>query len=165
MMSQSAASAGAARASQQLQNGISPGVQASGPFKNIIAQSQRGNTGGSGGGGKPMPAPSISRRGNAGGGGGKMSQAQAAKAAQMSVGMMCWVARASWGENSPRWEEFRDSMLDYAPTWFVALYAAHGEKVAKHINTPFRQSVSRCILSSLQTLWTPTAVRGAHKLA
>lgn len=156
----------AALASQQLQKGISPGVQASGPFKKIISQSQRGYAGGSQGGGKPMPAPSISRRGNAGGGGGKkMSQSDAARAAQMSVGMMCWVARASWGDNNPRWVAFRDSMLDYAPTWFVALYAAHGEKVAKHINTPFRRSVSRCILSSLQTLWTPNVAREAHKLA
>jgi hypothetical protein len=147
----------AALASQQLQKGISPGVQASGPFKKIISQSQRGYAGGSQGGGKP-----TSRRVKTGG---KMSQSDAARAAQMSVGMMCWVARASWGDNNPRWEAFRDSMLDYAPTWFVALYAAHGEKVAKYINTPFRRSVSRCILSSLQTLWTPNVAREAHKLA
>jgi len=142
----------AALATKQLQNGISPGVQASGPFKKIIAQSQSRAYG--------RPAQGQQRAGQK-----QMAQSQAAKAAQMSVGMMCWVARASWGENSPRWEEFRDSMLDYAPTWFVALYAAHGEKVAKHINTPSRRFISRCILSSLQTLWTPTAVRGAHKLA
>lgn len=142
----------AALATKQLQNGISPGVQASGPFKKIIAQSQARAYG--------RPAQGQQRAGQK-----QMAQSQAAKAAQMSVGMMCWVARASWGENSPRWEEFRDSMLDYAPTWFVALYAAHGEKVAKHINTPSRRFISRCILSSLQTLWTPTAVRGAHKLA
>jgi hypothetical protein len=35
--------AAAALATRQLQKGISPGVQASGPFKKIIAQSQRGN--------------------------------------------------------------------------------------------------------------------------
>lgn len=141
-------------AAKQLQKGISPGVQASGPFKKIISQSQRGYAGGK----------QQSQRGNAGAGG-NVSKDPRVKAAQTITGMMCWVARASWGDNNPRWEEFRDSMLDYAPTWFVALYAAHGEKVAKHINTPFRQSVSRCILSALQTLWTPTAVRGAHKLA
>ena len=140
----------AALATRQLQKGISPGVQASGPFKKIIAQSQARAYG--------RPAQGQQRAGQ--------KQMQAAKmAGVVAGGMMCWVARASWGDNNPRWESFRDSMLDYAPTWFVALYAAHGEKVAKHINTPTRRFISRCILSSLQTLWTPTAVRGAHKLA
>ena len=150
MMAQSAA-----LASQQLQKGISPGVQASGPFKKIISQSQRGNAMGNS---RAQNAQNAAAQ--------KARAATAARSAGVVAGtMMCWVARASWGENNPRWEAFRDSMLDYAPTWFVALYAAHGEKVAKHINTPFRRSVSRCILSSLQTLWTPNVAREAHKLA
>lgn len=72
------------------------------------------------------------------------------------AGYFCWVARAAWGEDNPRWIEFRESMLAHAPEWFIAAYARHGESIALHINTPIRRAIARVILSTLQHLWTPT---------
>jgi hypothetical protein len=71
------------------------------------------------------------------------------------AGYFCWIARAAWGEDNPRWIEFRDSMLTHAPEWFVAAYMQHGESIARHIHTPARRVVARVILSTLQRLWTP----------
>jgi hypothetical protein len=71
------------------------------------------------------------------------------------AGYMCWVARAAWGEDNPRWIDFRDSMLTHAPGWFVAAYMQHGESIARHINTPARRALARLVLSTLQHLWTP----------
>ena len=67
----------------------------------------------------------------------------------------CWVARAAWGENNPRWVEFRESMFAYAPEWFVRFYITHGPAIAQHINTPLRRAITRSILTTLQNLWTP----------
>lgn len=67
----------------------------------------------------------------------------------------CWVARAAWGEDNPRWVEFRDNMLAYAPDWFVRFYLTYGPSIAKHINTPLRRAITRNILTTLQNLWTP----------
>jgi hypothetical protein len=71
------------------------------------------------------------------------------------AGRACWVARAAWGEDNPRWIEFRDSMLTHAPEWFVAAYMQHGQSLARHINTPARRALARLVLSTLQHLWTP----------
>ncbi len=71
------------------------------------------------------------------------------------VGYFCWIARAAWGEDNPRWVEFRDSMLTHAPEWFVAAYMQHGESIARHIHTPARRALARLVLSTLQRLWTP----------
>jgi hypothetical protein len=71
------------------------------------------------------------------------------------VGYFCWIARAAWGEDNPRWIEFRDSMLTHAPEWFVAAYMQHGESIARHIHTPARRALARLVLSTLQRLWTP----------
>lgn len=72
-----------------------------------------------------------------------------------SYAKSCWVARAAWGENNPRWVEFRESMFAYAPEWFVRFYLTHGPAIAKHINTPIRRAITRSILTTLQNLWTP----------
>jgi hypothetical protein len=69
----------------------------------------------------------------------------------------CWVARAAWGAENPRWLEFRASMFAHAPEWFVEFYLANGEKIARHIHTPARRAFARIILSTLQRLWTPTS--------
>jgi hypothetical protein len=69
--------------------------------------------------------------------------------------MFCWVARAAWGADNPRWREFRDSMLAHAPDWFLGAYARHGERLARHIHTPTRRALARLVLSTLQKLWTP----------
>ena len=70
--------------------------------------------------------------------------------------MFCWVARAAWGADNPRWREFRDSMLAHAPDWFLGAYARHGERLARHVNTPTRRALARLVLSTLQHLWTPS---------
>ena len=77
----------------------------------------------------------------------------------MAGGMFCWVARAAWGEDNPRWVAFRDSMLDHAPEWFIAAYARHGESLSRHINTPTRRAIARIILSTLQRFWTPAETK------
>ncbi|HVU31939.1 MAG TPA: flagellar filament capping protein FliD [Opitutaceae bacterium] len=45
----------------------------------------------------------------------------------------CWVARAVYGENNPRWLLFRHWLLSHAPGWFRALYLRYGEQVARHL--------------------------------
>lgn len=42
----------------------------------------------------------------------------------------CWVARAVYGEDDPRWRQFRAWLLADAPPWFRALYIRHGASFA-----------------------------------
>lgn len=42
----------------------------------------------------------------------------------------CWVARAVYGAEDPRWRQFRAWLLADAPPWFRALYIRHGERFA-----------------------------------
>jgi len=42
----------------------------------------------------------------------------------------CWVARAVYGEDDPRWRQFRAWLLADAPGWFRTLYIRHGERFA-----------------------------------
>lgn len=50
-----------------------------------------------------------------------------------SLIVKCWVARAVYGEENPRWRLFRDWLLADAPVWFRDLYARHGERFARWI--------------------------------
>jgi hypothetical protein len=45
----------------------------------------------------------------------------------------CWVARAVYGEENPRWLVFRDWLMVGAPRWFRRLYVSHGERFARWI--------------------------------
>src|SRR4249919_1674666 len=45
----------------------------------------------------------------------------------------CWVARAVYGEDNPRWMLFREWLLNDAPRWFRDLYVRHGQSVARWI--------------------------------
>ena len=45
-------------------------------------------------------------------------------------GACCWVARAVYGEDNPRWLLFREWLLSDAPAWFRDLYIRHGERFA-----------------------------------
>src|SRR5436190_7229462 len=45
----------------------------------------------------------------------------------------CWVARAVYGEDNPRWMLFRDWLMTDSPAWFRALYLRHGERFAAFI--------------------------------
>jgi hypothetical protein len=41
--------------------------------------------------------------------------------------LFCWVAREVYGEEDPRWVQFRTWLLNDAPKWLLNLYAKHGE--------------------------------------
>lgn len=43
---------------------------------------------------------------------------------------LCWVARAVYGADDPRWRLFRAWLLHQAPAWFRGLYIRHGEAFA-----------------------------------
>lgn len=42
----------------------------------------------------------------------------------------CWVARAVYGVNNPRWMIFREWLMSDAPVWFRRLYMRHGQGFA-----------------------------------
>jgi hypothetical protein len=42
----------------------------------------------------------------------------------------CWVARAVYGEENPRWVLFRAWLQEDAPAWLRALYLRHGRAFA-----------------------------------
>jgi hypothetical protein len=43
----------------------------------------------------------------------------------------CWVARAVYGEDNPRWLLFRDWLAFQAPAWLRGGYVRHGESFAR----------------------------------
>lgn len=45
----------------------------------------------------------------------------------------CWVARAVYGANNPRWLVFRQWLLTRGPAWLRWLYGAYGERFANWI--------------------------------
>lgn len=56
----------------------------------------------------------------------------------------CWVAREVYGPTNPKWLEFREWMLNDAPSWFRNLYVNYGERIAKFIsNKPRVKSIIR----------------------
>ena len=48
--------------------------------------------------------------------------------------MMCWAARAAFGERDPRWLVARRWMLRRAPHWLRRLYVRHGMRLAAAID-------------------------------
>ena len=50
-----------------------------------------------------------------------------------SILAFCWVARAIFGEDNPKWIDARNYIVHGSPRWFFRLYRDHGEKVAKVI--------------------------------
>jgi hypothetical protein len=46
-----------------------------------------------------------------------------------SAPIICWVARAAFGEADIRWMIFRAWLVDDAPAWFRRLYIRHGELI------------------------------------
>ncbi len=56
----------------------------------------------------------------------------------------CWVAREVYGIENPQWLEFREWMLNDAPSWLRNLYIKYGEQTAKFIsNKPRVKSIIR----------------------
>ena len=43
----------------------------------------------------------------------------------------CWVAREVYGEDDPKWLQFREWVIGYSPNWFYNAYIKYGERVAK----------------------------------
>jgi hypothetical protein len=73
---------------------------------------------------------------------GMQAQAKAAQGAGImgaagniaSAMIICWVAREVYGIDNPKWIEFREWMLNDAPSWFRNLYVKYGERFAKFIS-------------------------------
>ena len=87
---------------------------------------------------------------------GAQAQADAARSAGKSSMMgsviggvasaipFCWVAREVYGIENPQWLEFREWMLNDAPSWLRNLYIKYGEQTAKFIsNKPRVKSIIR----------------------
>lgn len=53
----------------------------------------------------------------------------------IGAAMMCWVARAAYGEDDFTWIVFREWMLTKAPKWFVKLYIKFGPAFAEFIKS------------------------------
>ena len=47
------------------------------------------------------------------------------------AGIICWVAREVYGEDDPKWLQFREWVIGYSPDWFYKAYSKYGENVAK----------------------------------
>lgn len=59
-------------------------------------------------------------------------------------GGICWVARAVYGADNPRWRIFRHWLLEDAPKWLLKAYKRHGRWVAAFIaDKPRLQAVIR----------------------
>ncbi|MGA1785009.1 MAG: hypothetical protein ACO39R_06480, partial [Pontimonas sp.] len=54
----------------------------------------------------------------------------AGMAAGVAGSMMCWVAREVYGEDNPKWKQFREWVCKDAPEWFHNLYLKYGERIA-----------------------------------
>lgn len=54
----------------------------------------------------------------------------------------CWVAREVYGEDDPRWLEFRDWVVGHSPDWFFNAYDKYGARVAKIVKkVPILKSI------------------------
>jgi hypothetical protein len=42
----------------------------------------------------------------------------------------CWIARAVYGDENPKWLMFREWLFTRAPQWFFSFYLKHGERIA-----------------------------------
>jgi len=66
--------------------------------------------------------------------GGVTQAAGSIAGAAASGGGGCWVAREVYGIENPQWLEFREWMLNDAPSWLRNLYLKYGERFAKFIS-------------------------------
>lgn len=87
-------------------------------------------------------APVTNILGSVGGGGGVASIA----------GAFCWVAREVYGEDNPKWIQFRYWVLHKAPIWLHDLYRNHGEQFAQYISDkPLLKALVRQVMNFI--LW------------
>ncbi len=62
----------------------------------------------------------------------------------------CWVAREVYGEENPKWRQFRFWMITKSPNWFYHLYLYHGEEFSRFIsNKPKLKSAIRFIFDKI----------------
>ena len=47
--------------------------------------------------------------------------------------LACWIARAVFGEDNPKWLQFREYLETKAPKWFYDFYLENGEAIAEEI--------------------------------
>jgi hypothetical protein len=87
--------------------------------------------GGAGGGAGGQGGGAGGQGGGAGGqGGGAGGQGGAGGGAGGGAAGGCWVARAAYGPNNPRWLLFRHWLFTRSPAWIKDVYLAHGEAFA-----------------------------------
>ncbi|MGB1290522.1 MAG: hypothetical protein ACPG5Z_00220 [Pseudoalteromonas sp.] len=72
--------------------------------------------------------------------------------------MACWVARAIFGEENPKWLMARNYVLNIGPKWFRDFYLKHGENFAKKVEK------SKTLKIILKPLFEYFAFRGRKKL-
>lgn len=63
--------------------------------------------------------------------GGLFGNVQAAANLYSTLSKICWVAREVYGEDDPKWLQFREWVIGYSPNWFYKAYSKYGENVAK----------------------------------
>lgn len=72
----------------------------------------------------------------------------------LGAALLCWVAREVYGEENPKWLQFREWMLTKAPKWLLALYITFGERVAAFIKDKpsLKDMIRRWMDSKIQPL-------------
>lgn len=69
---------------------------------------------------------------------------------QIAGAAMCWVARAVYGVDDPRWIMFRAWLTTKAPLWFQSLYVNHGERFADWLrHRPRAKSAVRFVMNTI----------------
>lgn len=67
-----------------------------------------------------------------------------------ALGGLCWVAREVYGEENPKWGEFRTWLIWEAPHWLYRLYSKHGERFAGWIkDKPRLKRVIRSLMDKV----------------
>jgi hypothetical protein len=67
--------------------------------------------------------------------------------AATAASRICWVAREVYGEDDPKWLQFRDWVVGASPDWFYKLYSTHGEKIAEKVKrNPWTKKVIRPLM-------------------
>ena len=74
---------------------------------------------------------------------------------------MCWAAREAYGEDDPRWREFRDWMIRRSPTWLFRLYMLRGPSWAQSLRKrPWLKPAVRGVMNLVLRFDKPTRREG-----
>lgn len=58
-------------------------------------------------------------------------------------GVMCWIARAAYGDTNPRWRDFANWLFFEAPEWFFNFYRSAGPQLGEFVK--LHKSVQRAV--------------------